>query len=203
MDKLLGTVSPVSTDKKIASIQVTVKIKVDGAFKVSDIQVQESQNQTQFNVPAFEQFTDEPEEMHFNFLARGNTTVIVPYMSEVPYNTGGKTLPCETDYITTPIKTDLLIHKQFLNSTEDLSFGAGISGVSKRFDLNENVGAYTHCIYDGYTSQKYIGGIEQKGNVFIGRELRLANNDSKFTLSQNEKRKSTGILYARKTRREV
>lgn len=203
MDKLLGTISPVSTDKKIASIQVTVKIKVDGAFKVSDIQVQESQSQTQFNVPAFEQFTDEPEEMHFNFLARGNTTVIVPYMSEVPYNTGGKTLPCETNYITTPIKTDLLIHKQFLNSTEDLSFGAGISGTSKRFDLNANVGSYTHCIYNGYTSQKYIGGVEQKGNIFIGRELRLANNDSKFTLSQNEKRKSTGILYARKTRREV
>lgn len=203
MDKLLGTVVPVSTDKKIASIQVNVKIKVDGVFKVSDIQLQENQSQTQFNLPAFEQFTDESEEMHFNFLARGNTTMIVPYMSETPYNTGGKILPCETEYITTPIKTDLLIHKQFLNSSEDLSFGAGISSSSKRFDLNTDVSSYTHCIYDGYTSQKYIGGAEQKGNVFVGRELRLANNDSKFTLSQNGKRKSTGVLYAKKTRREV
>lgn len=203
MDKLLGTVRPVSTDKKIASIQVSVKIKVDGVFKVSDIQLQESQSQTQFNLPAFEQFTDETEETHFNFLARGDTTMVVPYMSEIPYDTGGRILPCETDYITTPIKTDLLIHKPFVNSSEDLSMGAGLTGTAKSFDLNTDVGSYTHCVYDGYTSQKYIGGIEQKGNIFVGRELRLANNDSKFTLSQSKKRKSTGVLYAKKTRREV
>jgi len=43
----------------------------------------------------------------------------------------------------------------------------------------------------------------KKNNAFVGRELRLANADAKFTLNQNSKRKSTGVLYANKTRREV
>lgn len=202
MDKLLGTVVPVSTDKKIASIQVNVRIKVDGVFKVADIQLQESKSQTQYNPTAFEQFTDESEEVHFNFLARGDTTVVVPYMSRAPFDNGGILLPVETGYITTPVKTDLLIHKTFSKSSEELTMGPGLPGTSKRFELNENVSAYTNCIYDGYTSRKYIGGIE-KNNAFIGRELRLANADNKFTITQSKGRKTTGALYANKTRREV
>lgn len=202
MDKLSGTVVPVSKDKGIASIEVKVTIVTDGEFKVSDIQLQEGGSQTQYNRSAYEQFTDETNEMHFNFLARGTTTLIVPYMSEVPYDTSGVTLPCETDYITTPIKTDLLIHKTFVKGTEVLGVGSGLTGTAKRFELNTNVASYTHCVYNGYNSKQYIGGVENN-NVFIGRELRLANADAKFTINQNEKRKSTGVLYANKTRREV
>lgn len=203
MDKLIGTINPVSTDKGIASIQVSVKIKSGGVFKVADIQLQEGQSQTQYNRPAFEQYTDETGEMHFNFLARGDTTIVVPNMSEVPYNTGGKTLPCETDYITTPVKLDLFIHKKFTNSSEDLSIGPGLTGEGKRIELNSDVGAYTHCVYNGYTSQRYINGVEKKDNSFIGRELRLANADNKYTIKQNTERKTTGVLYANKTRKEV
>lgn len=202
MDKLLGTVSPVSTDKKIASIQVKVKIGPSGLFKVSDIQLQESGSQTQYSLPVFEQFKDEPGEMHFNFLARGNTTLIAPYMSIIPYDSNGEVLPGETDYITTPVKADLFIHKEFSKSKEKLSIGPGLTGQSKRFELNENVSSYTHCIYDGYTSQKYIGGVETQ-SAFIGRELRLANADSKFTMLQDKRRKTTGALYANKTRKGV
>lgn len=202
MDKLMSTITPVSTDKGIASVEVKVVVKTDGIFKVSDVQLQEGQSHTQYNRTVSEQFTDEAGEMHFNFLARGATTLVVPYMSEVPYNNGGVTLPCETDYITTPIKTDLLIHKPFAKGSELLAMGSGLTGTAKRFELNADVGGYTHCVYDGYTSRQYIGGVE-KNNVFIGRELRLANADAKFTLNQNSKRKSTGVLYAKKTRREV
>lgn len=203
MDKLIGTVNPVSTDKKIASIKVSVRVQSNADFKVADIQFQEGSGQTQYNRPAFEQYEDETDEVHFNFLARGDTTIVVPYISEIPYTTGGELLPCETDYITTPIKTDLLIHKKFSNSSEDLSIGSGTLGTGKRFDLNSDVSAYTHCIYDGYTSRKYIGGKERKDNVLVGRELRLANADNKYTILQDEKRKSTGVLYAKKTRKEV
>lgn len=202
MDKLLGTITPVSTDKRIASIQVNVKIKVDGVFKVSDIQLQESKSQTQFNPPAFEHFIDESEEVHFNFLTRGGATVIVPYMSEVPYNNGGEVLPVESGYITTPAKIDMLIHKAFSKTSERISIGPGVTGKSKRLELNESVGNYTHCIYDGYTSKKYIGGVE-KQDAFSGRELRIANADNKFTITQEKVRKTTGVLYANKTRREV
>lgn len=202
MDKLLGTFRPVWASKRIASIDVKVVIATDGEFKVSDIQVQEGQSSTLHNRKVSEQYTNEIDEIHFNFLARGATTLVVPYMSEVPYETGGVVLPCETDYITTPIKTDLLVHKPFVKGTEVLAIGSGITGTAKRFELNESVDKYTHCIYDGYTSQQYIGGTK-KNNVFIGRELRLANADAKFTINQNDKRKSTGVLYANKTRREV
>lgn len=202
MDKLTGTISPVSHGKGIKSVQVTVKVKADGIFKVADIQFQEGQSLTQFNRPAFEQLVGETDEMHFNFLARGATTLVVPYMSEVPYNTNGVTLPCETDYITTPIKTDLLIHKSFTKGSEVLGIGSGLLGTTKRFELNQNVSEYTHCVYDGYESKQYVGGVE-KHNAFVGRELRLANADNKYTINQNEKRKSTGVLYANKTRREV
>lgn len=202
MDKMMGTITPVSTDKGIASIEVKVVVVTEGEFKVTDIQLQEGQNHTQYGRTVSEQYTDETEEMHFNFLARGATTLVVPYMSEVPYDTAGVKLPCETDYITTPIKTDLLIHKPFTKGSEVLGMGSGLSGVAKRFELNENVSGYTHCVYDGYTSKQYIGGVE-KNNAFVGRELRLANADAKFTINQNEKRKSTGVLYANKTRREV
>jgi hypothetical protein len=148
-------------------------------------------------------FVDEKdEEVCMNFLARGNTTIIIPYMSEVPYNTGGVTLPCETDYITTPVKADLLIHKPFDKNSEVFAIGSGLTGTAKRFELNTEVDSYTHCVYDGYTSQQYIGGME-KNDVFVGRELRLANADNKFTITQSKNRKSTGVLYANKTRREV
>ena len=202
MDKLMGTITPVSTDKGIASIEVKVVVVTDGEFKVSDIQLQEGGSHTQHNRPICEQFTDETNEVHFNFLARGATTLVVPYMSEVPYDTGGVTLPCETDYITTPIKTDLLVHKPFTKGSEVLGIGSGLTGTAKRFELNESVAGYTHCVYDGYTSKQYVGGVE-KNNAFVGRELRLANADAKFTINQNKKRKSTGVLYANKTRREV
>ena len=202
MDKLVGTVTPVSTDKKIASICVRVKVDAPGTFKVSDIQIQPGQNQTQYNRMPLEQRIDVAEQMHFNFLARGNATMVVPYMSMVPYDTAGKTMPSETNYITTPMKSDLLIHKPFAKSNEILSFGPGVTGQGKRFELNEDVGAYTHCVYDGFTSRQYIGGVE-KHNAFIGRELRLANGDSKFTLRQDDKRKSTGVLYSKKIRKEV
>lgn len=198
----MGTITPVSIDKEIASITVKVVVVTDGEFKVSDIQLQEGGSQTQHNRPISEQFTDETNEVHFNFLARGATTLVVPYMSEVPYNNGGVTLPCETDYITTPIKTDLLVHKPFVKGSEVLGIGSGLTGTAKRFELNENVAGYTHCVYDGYTSKQYIGGVE-KNNAFVGRELRLANADAKFTINQSQKRKSTGVLYANKTRREV
>lgn len=202
MDKLLGTISPVSKGKKIVSIQVNVKVKGKGEFKVADVQLQESKSQTQFNTPGFEQFTDETEEVHFNFLSRGNTTLIVPYMSKVPYDNGGVLLPVETGYITTPVRTDILVHKPFSNSSEELAIGPGLPGTSKRLELNEDVNAYTHCVCDGYTSQKYIGGVENT-TAFIGRELRLANADNKFTITQNKERKSTGVLYAKKTRKGV
>lgn len=200
MGKLTGTIIPVSS-KRVASVQVKVIVNTDSVIKVSDVQLQVGKGQTQYNRPAFEQFTNEPDEMHFNFLARGNATVVIPYMSEVPYDTEGELLPCETDYITTPIKTDLLIHKPFDGGFESLSFGPGVTGTAKRFELNTNVSGYTHCIYDGYESKQYIDGVE-KHNVFVGRELRLANADNKYTLIQNEKRKSSGVLYANKTRRE-
>ena len=202
MDKLMGTITPVSVDKGIASIEVKVVVTPDGEFKVTDVQLQEGQNHTQYNRTVSGQYVDEVDEMHFNFLARGATTLVVPYMSEVPYDTGGVTLPCETDYITTPIKADLFIHKPFVRGSEVLAMGSGLTGTAKRFELNADVGGYTHCIYDGDTSQQYIGGVE-RNNVFVGRELRLANADAKFTLNQNSKRKSTGVLYANKTRREV
>lgn len=201
MDKLMATINPLSTYKGIASVEVKVVVS-SGEFKVADIQFQEGQSHTQYNHKVSEQYTDEADEMHFNFLARGATTLIVPYMSEVPYDTVGKTLPCETDYITTPIKTDLLIHKPFAKNSEALAMGSGLTGTAKRFELKANVDGYTHCVYDGYTSRQYIGGTEEH-NVFVGRELRLANADAKFTLNQNSKRKSTGVLYANKTRREV
>lgn len=201
MDKLMGTIIPVSTDKKIKSVKVKVVVTTDDEFKVSDIQFQEGGSHTQYNRSVSEQYTDEANAMHFNFLARGATTLVVPYMSEVPYNTSGVTLPCETDYITTPIKTDLLIHKPFDKSSEVLGVGSGLTGTAKRFELNENVSGYTHCIYDGYTSNQYIGSTK-KNNAFVGRELRLANADAKFTINQSEQRKTTGVLYANKTRRE-
>jgi len=198
----MGTITPVSTDKGIVSVEVKVVVASDNEFKISDIQFQEGQNHTQYGQTISEQYTDEVDEMHFNFLARGATTLVVPYMSEIPYDTGGVLLPCETDYITTPIKTDLLIHKPFVKGSEVLAMGSGLTGTAKRFELNTDVGGYTHCVYDGYTSRQYIGGVE-KNNAFVGRELRLANADAKFTLNQNSKRKSTGVLYANKTRREV
>ena len=202
MDRLVGTINPVSTDKKIASIQVRVKVGVKEVFRVSDIQFQEGAQVIQYNKPVFEQTTDEQQEVHFNFIARGNATVIVPYMSSAPLDNGGNILPVETGYITTPVKADILIHKAFSKSTEELTMGPGLTGTSKRFELNENVGPYTSCIYDGYTSQKYIGGVENQ-NAFIGRGLRLANADNKFTIRQDKRRKSTGVLYSNKTRREV
>lgn len=202
MDKLKGTIYPVSGYKGIASVEVKVVVKIDNEIKVSDIQFQEGESYTQYNRKASEQFKDEAGEMHFNFLARGGTTLIVPYMSEVPYNNGGKILPCETDYITTPIKTDLLIHKPFNWRTEKLGIGSGLTGTAKRFELSANVDSYTHCVYDGYATKKYIGGVENV-EAFTGRELRLANADAKFTINQDVKRKSTGVLYANKTRREV
>lgn len=202
MDKLTGTVSPASTDKGVKSIRVTVKVKSESAFKVTDIQLQEGQSATQLVHPVCEQFTNEINGMHFNFLARGVATLVVPYMSEVPYDTGGVMLPCETDYITTPIKVDLLVHKPFAKSSEVLGIGPGLTGVGKRFELNQDVNGYTHCIYDGCKSKQYIGGTE-KYNAFVGRELRLANADNKYTINQNKKRKSTGVFYANKTRREI
>lgn len=204
MDKLVGTIKPVSTGKGITSVKVKVVITTndDKEFKVSDIQLQEGQSWTQYNRTKSEQYIDEADEMHFNFLARGVTTLIIPYMSEVPYNTSGAKLPCETDYITTPVKADLLVHKPFTKGSEVLGIGSGLTGTAKRFELNEDVAGYTHCVYDGYTSKQYIDGVE-KNNVFVGRELRLANADSKFTIEQNDKRKSTGVLYANKTRREI
>lgn len=202
MDKLMGTIAPVSTDKGIKSIKVTVRVTTDKTFKVADIQLQEGQSLTQFVRPAFEQLTGESDEMHFNFLARGATTLVVPYMSEVPYDTGGVTLPCETNYITTPIKADVLVHKPFTKGSEVFGMGSGLTGVAKRFELNQNVPGYTHCVYDGYESKQYIGGV-QEYDAFVGRELRLANGDNKYTINQDVKRKSTGVLYANKTRREV
>lgn len=201
MDKLVGTITPVSTNKKIASIEVKVVVTTDREFKVSDIQLQEGESQGQYNRAVSEHYTDEVAEMHYNFLARGATTLVVPYMSEIPYDTGGNTLPCETEYITTPIKADILIHKPFVRGQETLFVGSGLTGTAKRFELNVDVPKYTHCIYDGYTSKQCIGGKEQ-GDVFIGRELRLANADAKFTIEQNNKRKTTGVLYANKTRRK-
>lgn len=202
MDKLLGTISPVSTDKGITSVDVKVVVKSNAEFKVADIQFQEGQSFTQHNLKVSEQYTDEINGSHFNFLARGVTTLVVPYMSEVPFENGGVLLPGETEYITTPVKADLFIHKPFYKTSEELSVGPGLPGGSKRFELNENVEAYTNCVYNGYTSRKYIGGVENN-NAFIGRELRLANADNKFTITQNNGRKTTGALYANKTRREV
>lgn len=202
MDKLTGTIAPASYGKKITSIDVKVVVSTNKPFKVTDIQIQEGQSYTQYNHRACEQYNVENNSMHFNFLARGATTLVVPYMSEVPYNTSGKTLPCETEYITTPIKADLLIHKPFIKGSEVLGIGPGLTGTAKRFELNESVNSYTHCVYDGYTSKQYIGGVE-KNNAFIGRELRLANADAKFTINQSNKRKTTGVLSANKTKREV
>ena len=193
MDKLSGTVLPVSIGKAIKSIKVQVTINSSSAFKVSDIQIQEGGQISQYNPFPFDAVTDEKEEVHYNFLARGKTTVIVPYMSEAPYEDEGVTLPVETGYITTPVKADFLIHKAFSKTSEELSLGPGLSGESKRFRLNEDIDSYTHCVYDGYTSRQYVDSEER--NIFVGREL--------FTLKQNEGRKTTGILYANKTRREV
>lgn len=201
MDKLVGTINPVSTEKGIVSIDVKIKVTANGVFKVSDVQLQEGQGYTQHNCSITERFKDEENEMYFNFLARGATTLVVPYMSEVPYDTSGETLPCETDYITTPLRTELLIHKPFLKRVETLGIGSGLTGNAKRFELESDVSEFTKCLYDGYTSKQYINGVE-RSNVFIGRELRLPNADAKFTINQNSTRKTTGILYANKTRRE-
>lgn len=203
MDKLMGTIYPAVDDKRIASIEVKVKISTEGVFKVSDIQLQEGRSCTQHNPTVSEQYTDDNEEMHFNFVARGVTTMIIPYASEAPHRTSGQTLPCETDYITTPIKTDLLVHKPYSKDTEQvLAIGSGLTGTSKRFELNiDIVEGYANCVYDGYTSRQYVNGVE-KYDVFVGRELRLPNADAKYTLNQESKRKSTGVFYAKKTRRQ-
>lgn len=203
IDKLVGTVIPQLTkDSKISSIKVKVKISAKGIFKVSDIQLQEGTSYTQHNCNVSEHYQDEHSEVHHNFLARGVATLIIPYMSEVPFDTAGVQMPCETEYITTPIKADILIHKPFVKEKESLTLGSGLTGTAKRFELNMDVDKYVHCVYDGYTSRQYIDGIEQ-ADVFVGRELRLANADAKFTLNQNGGRKSTGVLSANKTRREV
>lgn len=201
MDKLIGTVKPVSTDKEIASIQIRVRISPPGLFRVADIQFQDGVQNTQYNKPVFERMSDEKVEEHFNFIARGNTTVIVPYGSEIPYGNGGKMLPCESDYITTPIKTNLLIHRAFNKSSENLSLGSGTNGTGRKFTLNSNVAKYTECVYNGYTSEQSIGG-GIGDNLFEGPNIRLANADNKYTLLQSAKRKSTGVLYTKKTRKE-
>lgn len=200
MEKMMGTIKPVFKDKKIESIEVKAIVSSASKFKITDIQLQEGENYTQYNNSVSEKYENENNEIHFNFMARGFTTLIIPYMSEVPYDTSGKTLPCETDYITTPVKTDILIHKEFNKNDEVISIGPGITGKSKRFELQEDIPGYTHCVYDGYTSKQYIDGTE-KSDVFIGRELRLANADCKYTVNQDNNRKTTGVLYANKTKR--
>jgi hypothetical protein len=200
-EKIQGAVSAVSTDKNIYKINVSLISNLSDVIHFTDVKLQEGNILTDYDKSLVESFSDKSEEVHYNFLTRGDTTIIIPYMSEIPYQTNGKILPCETEYITTPIKFDMFVNRQFNHLKEKLSVGVGVTGRGRRFELNEDVDSNTHCIYDGYTSQQYIGEFE-KNEVFVGRELRLANADNKYTFLQNKTRKTTGVLYAKKTLRE-
>lgn len=197
MDKIVGTINVLGDE--ILSMKVKVRVGIRGQFKVTDIQVQEGNKTTQYNRPSFEEKTDIQKNKHYNFINRGIGTVIVPYASNIPKDTLGKTLPEETDYITTPIKLDIMLHNNFNQNSNTLIISPGISSQGKEIKLIKDVYKFTNICYNGFTSEQSVNDTVTYDPILEGRELRLPNADAKYTIDTDGHVKVSGTLSAKET----
>lgn len=186
--------------KPVQSVDVVLSIRPsteDLQFKMTDVQFQEGQHQTLHDLAPKEFFYEPNENFHYNAICRGDTVMIVPYHSEIPYNTAGAVSCIESGYVSSPMVVEQQhypsIGARTIKMTQGLSMIENTEG-AKGYYNNTAVGYNQKLKVDGSVSQSYLNGT--RGNYHFGQFLRIANADAKFKVHTDEVRTKSDILFS-------
>lgn len=185
---------------KIKDIEVILTIrpsKPDLQIKVTDIQFQGGEHVTLRNDAPTEMFHDLNEDKFYNSIARGDKVVIVPYHSEIPFDTAGEVTCLESGYRTTPLKIRQnhypYVDIRQVKITQGLSMIENTTN-AKGYWNDAEMGPDDELIVDGEVSKSYLNG--EEGYYHFGQFLRVPNADAKFKIHTPEARTRTWALLS-------
>lgn len=133
----------------------------------------------------------------YNYIAKGNTVLSIPYGSDIPYNSGGKE-KCYSSHLKVQRPSMRIIPMyDFAYGKENGYFKvcSGVDGYNVKLSANRDILQFDEVIYDSEQNKVYINGILQNRNdCFVGTLPLVYNADNKVQIQIGKKTKFTGSL---------
>lgn len=153
----------------------------DGGANFTDVKLQEGSNLTMYDKHSIDMMYDVDNPLYFNAVTRGSTTIIVPYKSELPYQSFGEYGVHSSGDITTPCSIELSVSGGFDKDNEQIRITKGLNG--RGFNVIESISTRDTLLFDGFKEEEYKNEIKSTYLSYRdGPMFNMANNDNKITI---------------------